>query len=134
MHIPRLSVRRGISYIASVIIVLAIALVGGAFIYNYMNSTTSALAQQVNIVASATTAGNITYIEIQISNTGTKSIVIKSVFIDNINVTNQTGLASYTLEGGKTISKIVSISLLPGDHIVKIVFADGSEKIAKFTV
>ncbi len=130
----RLSARRGISYIASVIIVLALVLVGSAFLYNYMNSTANALAQQVDMTASATTAGNTTYIEIQIRNTGTRSVVIKSVWIDNTNVTNQTGLANYTLEEGRTISKIVSISLPPGDHIVKIVFADGSEKLVKFTV
>ncbi len=131
MH--RLSARRGISYIAAVIIVLALVAIGGALVYNYLNSTASALARQVEVTASATTTTNTTYIQIQLRNTGTQSVTIASVYIDNTNVTTASGLANYTLKPGQSISKVVSVNLPSGDHVVKVTFTDGSQKIVKFT-
>ncbi|MEB3764553.1 MAG: hypothetical protein GSR77_00070 [Desulfurococcales archaeon] len=129
----RQSARRGISYIASVIILLAIVAIGGAAVYNYLNNTASALAKQVEVTASAITTTNTTYVQIQLHNTGTQSVTITSVYIDNTDITTTIGLANYTLKPGQSISKVVSLNLPSGDHVVKIIFEDGSEKPAKFT-
>lgn len=124
--------RRGISYISSVIIILALVSVGAAFIYNYLNNTEAALARQVEISASAIST-NTTYIELHLRNIGTQSVSISGVYVDGINITSAIGLANFTLNPGQSISRVVSLDLPSGDHVVKIIFTDGSEKIVKFT-
>ena len=120
--------RRGISDAIVIVVLAAVGIAAGSFIWLQMNAVQSGyggakLAVDVRPVYPA--SGLI--LDIEIKNVGGKGVVIRDVIVDNTSIVGTLGWNGTALDPGASLSKVIDatgLGLQPGKHAIIIVYEE----------
>lgn len=124
----RLRGRRGISDAIVVVVLVAVGIVAGSFIWSQLNAVQSGyggakLAVDVRPVYPASGL----MFDIEIKNVGSKGVVIRDILVDNTSIVNTLGWNGTALDPGASLSKVIDatgLGLHPGKHAIIIVYEE----------
>ena len=131
---------RGISKIVSTIALLAMVVAGIGAVWYVFSGNLSAYSSAALIAnVKGSYDGSKAILEVTIRNTGGSAAKIVSILIDDsTNVTNQIiDPGEPYLASGSSIQKVITASIKPGRHVLKIVYEEhGTQKetYVEFTI
>ncbi|MEB3861172.1 MAG: hypothetical protein GSR84_03005 [Desulfurococcales archaeon] len=128
---PRLRSRKALSDIIAVVAVIAVALVGVAFVHNNANGVMQSFSSaRLSVVVDPVYPQNGLLLNIEVRNAGDSNAQIIDVRIDNTSIAASIPWNGTTLAPGGSIVDTIDVSSLnlqPGRHVLTIVYIDHGE-------
>jgi len=120
---------KGISKIVATIALLAMVIAGiGAVWYVFSNNLSAFSGAEIFVNVRGSYNGTHAILRITIKNSGGAVATIYNVVVDDVDITSSLGISGYQLAPGMSIQKvIITNSIGPGNHIIRIVYEDRGE-------